>query len=686
MKKSVSLITAVILAAGIAGAFAEEERVPRLRLSEFKMPPSVQHQEPAQRPAQEDGQARASAQAATVGFQTSPEVIEAIGTTSGPSMQMKAQESSSSQSLVQSAALNGAPGRASVQTDQGDRMARLELSGEKPNMDFPEKKISLELKDMEILEALKFIAAKANINIIPTKDVAGRVSLNVQDVDLKDVFDIILRSNSLAYEKRGNIFNVMTENEYKGRYGRNFFDSRITKVFRLQYAIPDQAFSVINTIKSDIGKILLDSDSGVILVIDTPDKIREMDDALNAMDRKCVIRAFSLKYARAKDIEDQLKSQLDIKKVGSIKADDRTNQVVVQTLPERMEDIARLILQLDQKTRQILIDAKIIQVKLSDSMSSGVEWEGLFNTGMTSAGQSYIGSVPFSSVQSTTDPWRSRLATLAANNGNIGSYPFSGTSTNYSSGTASTGTSEMHLGIVGKQDFDLIIKYLQTLGETRVLSNPKLAVVNNQEAKIHVGERQAYITTTTTQTQTSNTVSEAVTYVDVGIQLMVTPTINEDGFVTVKIKPEISNVIDYLQTSSNNKIPIIDTSTAETIVMVKDGTSLLIGGLSREENDFDQTGTPFLSKIHLIGDAFKHRTKKKTRTELVILLTPHIVTGDELITGFKGDFENANKQYQGYPDVGKEVGKPLDYKSYQSYPSMAGENEAPGMKPALLSN
>jgi general secretion pathway protein D len=352
-----------------------------------------------------------------------------------------------------------------------------------------------------------------------------------------------------------------------------------------------------------------------------------------------------------------------------------------------MEDIARLIQKLDQKTRQILIDAKIIQVKLSNELSSGVSWEGLFNLGSKDGKMSYLGSVPYSSVQSSTDPWRSRSATLAANDGNIGSYAFSGTTTNYSSGTYSTGTSEMHVGsISSNNDFDTIVKYLQTLGETRVLSNPKLAVVNNQEAKIHVGERQAYITTTTTQTQTSNTVSEAVTYVDIGIQLMVTPTINEDGYVTVKIKPEISSVLSYLQTSSNNKIPIIDTSTAETIVMVKDGTSLLIGGLSREEKDLDQTGTPFLSKLPLVGDAFRQRTKKHSRMELIVLLTPHIVTGDELITGFNGDFGNTGKQYQGYQDLGKEAGHALDFKTYQPYPPMAGEESVPGLKPAVLSN
>ncbi|MFA6216216.1 MAG: secretin N-terminal domain-containing protein [Candidatus Omnitrophota bacterium] len=549
---------------------------------------------------------------------------------------------------------------------------------------FPKVNISLDLRDMEIIEALKYIATKANLNIIPTKEVSGRTSLMVDGVPARDVFDIILRSNNLAYEKKGDIYNVMTENEYKARYGKNFTDSRVTKVFNLKYAIPEQAYNLLNTLKSDIGKILLDQDSGVILVMDTPERVRSMESTLQAMEQKNIIIVFDLKYARAKDIEEQLKPQIDVKKLGSIKADERTNQVIVQTLPDRMDDISRLIQSLDKKTKQILIDAKIIQVKLTDSVGSGVEWEGLFNLGKK-WGTTYLGSYPLSSVgpstTATSNTWRSRKE-VVADTGYVGSYPFSGTTTDFSASTAKTATEEMHLGVVGKHDFDAIIKYLQTLGETRILSNPKLAVVNNQEAKIHVGEKQAYITTTTTQTQTSTTVSEAVTYVDVGIQMMVTPTINDDGFVTVKVKPEISSVISFLETSSKNKIPIIDTSTAETIVMVKDGSSILIGGLSKEEKTLDSTGTPFLSKIPFIGDAFKTKTNKKVRSELVILLTPHVVEGDELVTGYDRDFGHSlDKEYQKYQDFSEE-NVPVELKAYQNYQSIKQEVERlPVLKP-----
>ena len=208
----------------------------------------------------------------------------------------------------------------------------------------------------------------------------------------------------------------------------------------------------------------------------------------------------------------------------------------------------------------------------------------------------------------------------------------------------------MHFGVIDdKRDVDILVKYLQTEGNTQILSNPKLAVINNREAKIHVGERQAYITTTTTTGQSTSTISEEVTFIDVGIQLAVTPTINDDGYVTMNIKPEISSVVSELITPSGNRIPIIDTSMAETTVMVKDGVTIVIGGLRKDEKTDNSEGVPYLSKIPILGFLFRSGTKKTERTELLILITPHIVTGDELTTGDKRAFGHIQgKEYKNY--------------------------------------
>ena len=524
-----------------------------------------------------------------------------------------------------------------------------------------EGRVSLDLRNIEVIEALKYLATKAAANIIATKNVAGRVTLMVEDVAVKDVFDIMLRSNGLAYSKERDIYNVMTEEEYKALFGKKFSDIREVKIFKLSYAIPEQAFSMLDALKSDIGRVLVEPDSGTTLVMDTPGNMREIEKALVKMEEKNLVRVFVLKYAKAKEVEEQLKSQLDAKKVGFVKADERSNQIIIQALPGRMPDIELLIAAMDKKTKEVLIDTTIVKVKLTDSKSEGIEWEGLGGLAQK-LGMMYVGSTPFSVLQiapstagSLFPSRQSFLDATKATRGYGAGIPFSG---NAGTNIPATGTGGavkpgelLHMGLVSeKYDLDLLVRYLKTLGKTQILSNPKIAVVNNQEARIHIGERQAYVTTTTTTGQTTSTVSEEVTFVDVGIQLSVTPTINDDGYITMKVKPEISSVVDTLITPSNNKIPIIDTSMAETTVMVKDNCTIIIGGLRKDEKVSSDDGIPGLSQIPVIGAFFKTSTGKKERTELIIMMTPHIITGDSVTTGDDRDImDKPGKGSRAYP-------------------------------------
>jgi len=507
--------------------------------------------------------------------------------------------------------------------------------------------ISLDLRDMDVIEALKYLATKAKLNIVTTKTVSGRVTLTVNEIPIKDVFDIMLRANGLAYSKVGYIYYVMTEAEYRTLHGKNFYDMRQVKVFRLKYAIPEQAFSLLDTIKSEVGRVLADPESGNVLIMDTPEKMQEMQAALDEFEKRNVVKVFSLRYAKAKEVEEILRTRLDAKKVGSAKADERNNQIVVQTLPERMLEIEQLVASLDRMTKEVLIDTKIIKIKLSSKLDKGFEWEGIFNV-FEQYGLMYAGSTPF---RSQSSGWQSRSQFLAGNmsGDDIGAYTLS----NPGASTKKVIGENIHVGIVSKKvDFDALFDYLQTLGETQVISNPKIVAVNNQEAKIHVGEKQAYVTTTTTTGQATSTVAEEVMFVDVGIQLSVTPTINDDGFITMKVKPEVSSVAEMLITPTKNQIPIIDTSLTETTVMVKDGMTIIIGGMRKDERTNVAKQTPFLGRIPLLNYFFKSSSAKTDRIELLVLITPHIISGDTLSTGDEKDFGVLEgKEYQGYPAI-----------------------------------
>ena len=561
---------------------------------------------------------------------------------------VKTEQSAKTEQISQSEQIAQTPQNA--QTEENKQAEQRKLSPE----ELFNQRISLDLRNIDVLEALKFVSTKGGINIVATKNVSGRVTISLENIPVKDVFDLILRSNGLAYVKQGEIYQVMTEAEYKAAYGKNFFDIRQVKVLRLKYAIPEGAFSLLDALKSEIGRVIVEQESGNVLIMDTPERIAQMEKSLEDFEEKNLVEVFTLKYSKAKEVEEILKTRLDLKKVGSVKADERNNQLVVQTLYERMEEIRSLINSLDKPTKQVLIDTKIVKIKLSDQLDSGIEWEGIFKVAER-FGTTYVGSYPFSYIPAgVTNPQFTPRDKVYANAGeNIGYYPFSGTTTNLSASTKVVPGERFHIGLMRPdRDFDVMINYLNTLGNARVLANPRLVVVNNQEAKIHIGERQAYVTTTTTTGQTTSTISEEVTFVDVGIQLSVTPNINDDGYITMKIKPEVSSVGSILTTPTNNKIPIIDTSLTETTVMMKDGTTLLIGGLRKEEKTQSSQGLPLLNKIPLLGLLSKTETGKTERTELLVMITPHIISGTEFVTGDKRAFgDKAGKEYQEYQPV-----------------------------------
>ncbi len=505
-----------------------------------------------------------------------------------------------------------------------------------------EERVSLDLRSTEVTDAIKYLATKGNLNMSISKNVSGRVNLLLTDVPIRDVFDLILRANELAYDKQGTVYNVMTEAEYKALYGRKFSDLRQVKTFRLQYAVPQQAFNLLDTLKSEVGRILVDEESGTILVMETPEKMKEMEEALSTLEQQGTVRVFELRYAKAKDIEERLKDQLELNKLGFIKADERSNSVMVKTLPARMKEVEQFITALDRKTREVMIDSKIVKINTSNALKAGVDWDKVF-ANLTFNGIDKVGD--FRKTTTGTAPndvpavARINLPDLKLKEA-LGSLK--------PEGAGLFNGSNLVFTTVSTKGYELF-RFLETIGKTRIISNPRIMVTERQEATIHVGTREAYVTTTTTTGQSSSTTAEAVEFIDVGIKLLVTPMIiNDDGFVTMKIKPEVSSVSKTLITKAGSEIPIVDTSTAETNVVVKDGATVIIGGLRKNQEATIDNQVPLIARLPLIGELFRQKNNADTVAELVVFITPHIVTGDELVTGDEDRFGGAVKPYRAY--------------------------------------
>ncbi len=445
----------------------------------------------------------------------------------------------------------------------------------------------LDLKNMDILDVLKLISQKSGLNIIAGQDVRGRITVFLKDIEVLDALKIIVESYGWAYVKDGSIFKVMTAAEYEAKYERKFGQNTETRVRQLLFAKASDVATILNEIKSRVGKIIAEDKSGTVILIDDPKKLDAIEEVIKTIDVPIQTEVFDLGYAKAEDISNKL-SEVLTPAIGSMKFDERSNRVVISDTAQALVKIRKIIEAFDEKDKQVLIEAKIVQITLNNEHKMGVDWEAIVRD---------YHSLDLTSgfdVLSSTDK-HGRLS----------------------------------IGTVASDDYTALVEALDTVGNTNILSSPRITAINNKEAKILVGSTEPYVTTTTTTPSSGpTTTAESVNFIDVGVKLYVTPTIHDDGFVTMKIKPEVSSVTSNLTTSNNNTIPVVETSEAETTVMVKNGVSIVIGGLIKEEKIKSTRKVPFLGDIPVMGAAFRNQDDEATKTEIVIFLTPTIVTGD----------------------------------------------------------
>ncbi len=453
------------------------------------------------------------------------------------------------------------------------------------------------IKDADVTFALKFLAEKGNINIVVSKTVEGRVSpLFIKNVTIREALDIIMTANNLAYEIRpGEVLYVMPEAEYKALSGKNFKDTRQVRKIELVYANPKSVFKALDALKSSVGEVMVDEDSGTLVLKDTPERLIVLENVLTSLDKPDTPRIFALQYAKAADVAAALTTRLDAKKTGMVTVDLRNNQVIISSLSERMKEAEDIIRQMDRETKEVLLEMKILRIVLKDEFDMGVDWRMVLKN---------------LRIPTTTLVGNFALPSTVAN-------PFT-----------------MSLGHEGSDyKYTALFQLLQQFGETRNLSSPSIAVINGEQAKIHVGNTEAYVTTTVSSGGTIATTAAQVTFLDVGVMLTVTPTINDEGFVTIKVSPEISAVESYLKykiaVDVENQVPIVSRTTADTTVKIKDGTTVIIGGLRKDEKLKTLNKVPILGDIPVLRWAFRNEVEKTEKTEVAVFLTPHIITGDQ---------------------------------------------------------
>ncbi len=512
---------------------------------------------------------------------------------------------------------------------------------------------------MDIKDAVKFIAQRAGLNIISGDALQGRVTVYLEKITAQNALAHILDSHRLAYhEEKEGLLRIMTQDEYQRRNGRPFGEQSETRLFRMRGLKASSAAVLLEKIRSPSGKVVADDISSTVFIDDSPQKLEQMARYLQEIDRPVETGVFELRfldstlaaeriremltpqlgsvqddrsagkvfvrdtaerleeirqflqaidvprapavvrlnYARAETVAAIIKSFLT-PGFGAIEVDKRFNQLVISDAPSRLWELEAMARQLDHRDKEVLIEARIVQVVLKDEFRMGIDWEAVLNQAP---------GVRLSSL------W---------------------------GGVGSGAKGALAVGTLSDDNYRAVIEALGNINQSQVLSNPRIAVVNDQEARILVGTTRPYVTTTTTTTASGPvTTAEEVRFIDVGVKLVVTPTIHEDGYVTMKIRPEVSSAAASLKTGQNNMIPIVETAEVETTVRVKDGVTIMIGGLIRDEKVQGEARVPVLGSIPVVGSAFRSQSRGKEKSEIVIFLTPRIMTGD-LSTG--GSARNA---------------------------------------------
>lgn len=447
--------------------------------------------------------------------------------------------------------------------------------------------ISLDLKGVDIVELLKILSLKMNVNIVPTKEVAGRVNVFLNNVTFEDALDIILISNSLAAVREKNIIAVMTVEKYTQAYGRRYQETRRVRTFKLKHATPRDVFNALSQLKTDVGKVIVDESSATVILLDVPEALDLMEKTARTLDGPKDMEIFELKYAKAEDLKNQLAAVVT-PGTGGLELDARTNKLAITDLPDKMKKIKRIVEAFDDETKEVLIEAQIVQIALNNRTQFGVDWEKVF-TGVKMRNLDFRGEFPVSGLA------------------NFGQWSF---------------------GTIAANDFNIVIQALNKFSKTNILSRPRIAVVNNQEASILIGSKEVYFSQTQSQSSVTTTTAESVNYVDVGVKLNVTPTITEDDFIIMKIRPEVSSVRETAISPLGSKVPVVETSQAETVIKVKDRAMVMIAGLMKEEVRRTRNHIPFIGHVPLLGWFFGNRDDEKAKTELVIFITPRIISGD----------------------------------------------------------
>jgi MSHA biogenesis protein MshL len=439
-------------------------------------------------------------------------------------------------------------------------------------------------------------------NLVVPPELTGTVSLDLKNVTVPEVMDIVRDTYGFEYQRSPGRFTVLPEHLMTRIFHVDYIDMKRSGQSQMSAAPGEVSQAGATTTGGSGGQATDRTSAGA----NSYSRINTDSDA-----QFWATLAGSL-------------NQLVGGEGRSVTVNAQSGVVVVRAMPRELRAVADY-LEATQTTvqRQVILEARILEVELADGYQSGINWAALRNDAKETAvfgfGRDLSGTVSSNTSISGT----ANTSTPGAN-----------ITGNFADSLTASLSRSFTVGLFA-QDFTAFIDLLQNQGEVQVLSSPRVSTVNNQKAVIKVGSDEFFVTnvdsTTTTGAATTQQVNVELTPFFSGVALDVLPQIGRDGDIILHVHPSVSEVTEQVKNISaaggNFTLPLAASTIREsdTVIRARNGQIVVLGGLMQTRQVEEETGVPFLSKLPVLGYLFKHKSFSKRKSELVILLKPTVV-------------------------------------------------------------
>jgi type IV pilus secretin PilQ/predicted competence protein len=474
------------------------------------------------------------------------------------------------------------------------------------------------------------MSQKSGINIVATPDVIGTISIKLVDVPWDRAMDVILKSNGFGYQKQGNVI-LVTKLENMSRIQAD--EPLRTEIINLKFLDAQDAMRILVSMISNRGKISILYNRGQKGWKFGTFKIGKEEVSARALEKEEASNSRSEIISIEKNAAGAVtSSKMDIEP--SIKS----KTLVITDTDSVLDRIKNLILpQIDRKPKQVLVEARIMEVNRDKLKDIGFD----YGTGSSGATSSAITGI---TVDGTN---LAQKATLGANSltsqvspSNFGA---KASSVGALSSTYNTGLNLLFKKLTGTQ-FSVLVHALEEDVHANTLSAPRILTLDNQEASMLVGYHTPILSssvTAGTSTEGSTQTQTLDYYQEIGIRLNVVPQVSEEGYINMIIHPSITSSSSHVTakniagsdatTAITTEVdyPIIDVREAQTQVLMKDGETIVIGGLLKDVKSKSTIGVPFLCKIPFLGKFFTRETIDNSKVDLLIFISAHVIKDEE---------------------------------------------------------